>query len=331
MIGISSEKDGDVFLLGHHDPQLPDYDADQLTISLRSAFRVGPRYQEPPGVSIDPREGAEDPWRMQKVRSFGMEDSEMLARSLFVDYELKKASLGLVVLGPGVPSLVQGAAAAAACADKRPERAIESAYRFWFCPRVPEGTRFVRDGDAVWIQRPVGAHVLTDEEFLDQKAHRVGARAAEGASVRFVQAVTELVDGGKLPQYAALRGDFRLLEAGKLIALVGATDSTLGYFLHEHAVKPAKIPEFVGGLWREESSEITCANSITETPISNGVSYGSDADVRKSRLRVTGGVEARVPISDHDLHSMPRELSPVLAKVRAARTPADAVVWNVSV
>jgi len=330
LVGVSIENDGDVLLLGHREPSWPSVHIDDLVIALRSAFKAGPRYQEPIGCSIDPREGEADPWQMQKVSTFGMEDSRMAARHVAIDYELKKASLGLTVLKPGMPSLLDNSTRQVDCSSSQREGPTHSAHRFWFCPRVADAPRFVRDGEAIWIHKPVGAQVLTEEEFLDSKAHRVGARPAEGAAVAFARAASELLASGALPHYAALRGDFRLIEAAKLVAVLGASPAALGYFLSEHVVRKEKVPKYVGGLWREETLEITCANTVTETDIPGGKSYAGHADIRKNRQRVIGGVEGRVPIVAKDVRTGNQELSAVMQRVRSARPSADAAIWPVA-
>jgi len=331
VVGLSLEGDGDVLMLGHREPRWPSQHIDDVAIALRSAYRAGPQYQEPIGCSIDPREGADDPWRMQAATIFGMEPSEMAARHVAIDYELKKASLGLTVLKPGMPTLMDGSDRISDCAAATlPKGATETAHRFWFCPKVPDAPRFVRDGEAIWIRKPVGAQVLTEEEFLDSKAHRVGARRAEGSAVRIAQAVSALLASGELPQYAALRGDFRLIEAAKLAPLMGVRPAAVDYYLTEHAIRKAKVPAFVGGLWREETSEFTCSNQVEEMPIPGGTSYQSSADVRTRRVRVVGGVEARVPIEEADVRSGNNELSATMRRVREARPSADAAIWTVA-
>lgn len=185
-------------------------------------------------------------------------------------------------------------------------------------------------GRSVADAKPVGAQVLTEEEFLDSKAHRVGARRAEGSAVRIAQAVSALLASGELPQYAALRGDFRLIEAAKLAPLMGVRPAAVDYYLTEHAIRKAKVPAFVGGLWRGETSEFTCSNQVEEMPIPGGTSYQSSADVRTRRVRVVGGVEARVPIEEADVRSGNNELSATMRRVREARPSADAAIWTVA-
>ncbi len=331
LIGVSVEDDGDVLLLGHKETSWPDLHIDDLAIALRSAFRAGLEYNEPPGCSIDPREGTEDPWRMQKVRVFGMPFScAMAARLVAIDYELKKASLGLIVLKPGLPTLVEPVSdPISACADtKRTEREVQKAHRFWFCPLTADSSRFVQEERAIWIEKPIGAQVLTEEEFLDRNARRTGSKPAEGAALLFVRAVSSLLAEAALPQYAALRGDFRLIEAAKLVALLGTPAGALGYFLSEHVIRQEKVPAFVGGLWRDESGEITCENTITEKAMTGGTSYESHTALRKYRQRVRGGVEAQIRIASHDMRKSNGELGNVLRRVREAKPSKDAAVWT---
>lgn len=332
LLGVSVESDGEVLFLGHREPSWPSHHIDDMAVTLRSAFRAGPEYQEPIGCTIDPRAGEDDPWTMQAARTFGLEPSAMAARHIAIDYEMKKASLGLVVLKPGMPTLMYSQDTIADCAA-RPTQPKETttAHRFWFCPNVPDAPRFVRDGEAIWIRKPVHARVLTEQEFLDSKAHRVGAKAAEGSAVEFARAMTGLLESGELPQYAALRGDFRLIEAAKLLPLLGVEPALLRYYLSDHTLGKVNVPKFVGGLWREGSAEFTCENKVEEVPVSGGISYRSHADVRGRRWRVVGGVEARVPIVERDVRAGRNELSAIMRQVRKARPSADAAIWTVPV
>jgi len=333
IVGVSIEEGGDALLLGHREPSWPSLHIDDLAIALRSAYRTGPEYQEAPGCSIDPREGAEDPWQMQKVRVFGMPFTcPMALRHVTVDYELKKASIGLTVLKAGVPALFETASdPIAACADTgKAKDETQQAYRFWFCPLVAESPRFAHEGSAMWIEKPVGVQVLTEQEFLDARAHRTGSKPAEGAALRFSRAVSGLLAEGTLPQYASLRGDFRLLEAAKVMALLARPVIGMAYFLNEHMLRVEKVPEFVGGLRREESGEITCDNTVTEKAEPDGRSYHARESIRSYRHLVRGGVEASVLIAKQDVRATSGELGGVLDRVRQAKPSEDAAVWTVA-
>lgn len=332
LVGVSVESDGDVLFLGLREPSWPAQHIDDMAVTLRSAFHAGPAYQEPIGCTIDPRAGEDDPWTMQVAKTFGVEPSAMAARHIAIDYEMKKASLGLIALKPGMPSVMDGSDVIADCSSTAapPKGATETVHRFWFCPKVPGPPRFVRDGEAIWIQKPVGAQVLTEQEFLDAKANRVGGKPAAGSAVKFAQAMTGLLQSCDLPQYAALRADFRLIEAAKLVPLLGVDPASLQYYLSEHTVRKEKVPTYVGGLWRNESSEFTCENKVDEAPVSGGTSYRSHADVRRRQERVIGGVEARVPIERKDVREGANELSATMTRVREAKPSADAAIWTVS-
>ena len=333
IVGVSIEESGDALLLGHQEPSWPSLHIDDLAIAMRSAYRTGPEYQEAPGCSIDPREGAEDPWQMQKVRVFGMPFScPMALRHVTVDYELKKASLGLTVLKAGLPALFETVSdPVSVCADTgKSNDETKQVFRFWFCPLVAESPRFSQEGSAMWIEKPVGVQVLTEEEFLDQRAHRTGGKPAEGAPLRFARAVSGLLAEGTLPQYAALRGDFRLLEAAKVVALLAQPVIGLAYFLNEHVLRVEKVPKFVGGLRREESGEVTCDNTVSEKAERDGTSYEARERMRRYHHQVRGGVEASVPIAKRDVRAASGELGGVLDRVRKAKPSADAAVWTVA-
>lgn len=329
LVGVSAEPDGDILLMGH--PGARSLHIDDVAITLRSAYHAGPDYQEPIGCTIDPREGADDPWVIQVARTFGIEPSAMAARQVAIDYEMKRASLGLIVLKAGMPTVWSGGDGVSECAANAPRTmgATQTVHRFWFCPKVPEAPRFVRDGDAIWIQKPVGVQVLTEQEFLDSNAHRVGGKPAEGPAIKFAVAMSGLCGSSDLPQYVALRADFRLIEAAKLAPLLGLRPDSLGYYLNQHEVRKVNVPKYVGGLWREESTELTCENRVDEIPMAGGISYQSHADVRTRRRRVIGGVEARVSIADRDVRPGDKELSDMMTRVRQARPSADAATWTV--
>jgi hypothetical protein len=334
IVGVSVEESGDALLLGHKEPSWPSLHIDDLAVALRSAYQTGPEYGEAPGCSIDPREGAADPWSMQKVRVLGMPFScPMALRHVSVDYELKKASLGLTVLKPGLPALFQSMSdPIAACADTRKANdETQQVFRFWFCPLVASSPRFSREGSAMWIEKPVAVQVLTEEEFLDQRAHRTGSKPAEGPALRFAHAVSGLLAEAALPQYASLRGDFRLLEAAKVMALLAQPVAALAYFLNEHVLRVEKVPKFVGGLRREESGEITCDNTVSEKAEAGSVSYVARERTRSYRHQVRGGVEASVTIAKQDVRAAGGgELGGVLDRVRQAKPSADAAFWTVA-
>jgi hypothetical protein len=182
----------------------------------------------------------------------------------------------------------------------------------------------------MWIERPVGVQVLTEQEFLDQRAHRTGSKPAEGAALRFARAVSGLLAEGTLPQYAALRGDFRLIEAAKVMALLAQPVIGLAYFLNEHTLRAEKVPQYVGGLRREESGEVTCDNTVTERAEPGGMSYQAQENMRRYHRQVRGGVEASVSIATRDVRPGSGELADVLDSVRKAKPSDAAAVWAVA-
>jgi hypothetical protein len=175
----------------------------------------------------------------------------------------------------------------------------------------------------------VQVQVLTEEEFLDRNARRTGSKPAEGAALRFAQAVSDLTAAANLPQYATLRSDFRLLETARLLAVTGAREDTLEYFLHEHKVASSRTPVFLGGLWREESGELTSDNKIEETPIAGGRSFHSRTQLRRYRQRVAGGVDALVLIRKTDIEKSDNSIGSTLQPVRTARLSLEDVLWEV--
>lgn len=333
IVGAMLDDDGEPILLGHHNANLPDFHADDLAIALRSAFRVGPEYAQAPGCTIDPREGAADPWQIQDVKVLGMPaNSGMGARFVTADYDLKKASLGLIELKPGVPSLFDRSRfTPEACADaSRENQQRESVHRFWFCARYAEAPRYVRSGSTAWIRKPVGVQVLTEKEFLDRNAHRTGGTTADDDAAAYARAVAGLLAPGELRRYDRIRGDFCLIEAARLVAELGARKESLDYLLTRHQLRQTPIPSHAGGLWREENGEIACENAIQETATANGISARSQTRVQKFHQRVRGGVEARIEVKKGDFEENPGLVNSVAGEVKRARPSKKAAVWKIA-
>ena len=178
--GFMAEPDGEVVLLGEHEASLPPLHLDDLVVSLRHAYHASPAYEGTLGCTIDPWQGAKDPWQIQQVRVFGMPPSVLMAqRHVAIDYELKRISAGLVSLGHDVPSLYDlNRSPEPLCGDTaQPEQRTEMTHRFWFYPRYPEPPRFLVEGRTVLILKPVEVQLLTEQEFRDQTGQRTGAAA----------------------------------------------------------------------------------------------------------------------------------------------------------
>jgi hypothetical protein len=69
---MSVEEDGEVILFGDHDGRRPDPHVDDLAVAVRNSYLGERPYDDPPGCTIDPRAGAEDPRQIQEVKVFGM-------------------------------------------------------------------------------------------------------------------------------------------------------------------------------------------------------------------------------------------------------------------
>lgn len=329
--GISVETDGDVLLLGDRDPALPPIEVDDLTIALRSAYQANETYGDAPGCTIDPRQGAADPWQIQDAKILGMpRTAAMGARFLAADYELKKVSVGVLSLGGAQDLFKLSRTAAPFCDGAGDEGSKETVHRFWFCPSYPEPPRFLQDPGAVWIRRPARVQLLTEKEFLDKNARRTGGKAADPLAQRFASIITGMLEEAQIPQYARMRADFRTLEAGKLIRYLGAGREPLRYLLEERELAAVSTPAYVGGIWREESDEVVCDHPVTEERTASGVTLRSRANVRRERQRVTGGVEARLETPPGHFAPGNGQLATAFGRARSMRPSADAVSWSLA-
>jgi hypothetical protein len=329
--GVAVEPDGEVLLVGDRDASLPPVDVDDLALALRSAYRVEAVYHQPPGCTIDPKEGAGDPWQIQVARILGMpETAAMGARFLAADYELKKVSVGVLSLGgsPDLFSLSRSAKPPCAGTAAQPET-TNTVHRFWFCPSYGEPPRFLQDGSALWVRRPVAVQLLTEQEMLDRNARRVGGKEPEPLARQFAEGITAVLARADAPQYARMQGDFRTLEAGKLIRHLNASSDSLLYLLKEHRFASMSSPSYVGGIWREDQNEVVCDNPVTEERTVTGTILRSHAKLQRTRHRVIGGVEAAIEVSEQQAGPAGGQVTAMLERVRKARPAGDPVVWTV--
>ena len=331
--GVLIDGGNEVLLLGDRDLKLPLIELDDLAVALRNAYQAGPAYDRPPGCTIDPRVGAPDPWRIQEVKVLGMPGSApMGARFVSVDYELKKVSVGTLSLKDGLPSLHEMQKASSPLCSGGEDKVLnrETVHRFWFFPLYPERPRFFRSEGTVWIERPVGVQLLTEQEFLDRTGQRIGAAEADPLARRFAQKITELLATDEVPQYVRLRADFRVVEAAKLIRYLEAPGNQFQYILEEHPIGAAKVPRFVGGIWREEQGEVVCENRVTEEESGTLTRVRSNARVQRYRYLVRGGVGARVELSSTDF-ALPHSDGLIKLRRRALRSrpAAGALLWRI--
>jgi hypothetical protein len=330
--GFVVEPNGDVVLLGDRDSAVPRIHIDDLVVALRNAYEVGVAYHGVPGVSIDPDPEAKDPWRLQKVRVFGMPPSQMTARMVALDYQLKKVSGGLLRLA-NVPGLYElRRATHGLCDDERAaDRKAEVRLRFWFYPLSPERPRFREDRGIVLIVRPVGAQLLTEQQFFSRTGQQTRSAPAPPEAEEFVRLVTQrLLATNEVPRYAALRNDFRVIEVAKLLRFKAVAADHLRYFLQDHELQAVSVPAYVGGIRREERGEATCDATVTEQRMQASKVLHLNERVSRHHYSSRGGVEAKVQLSSEEFvpeHS--GRLAQLRARARASRPSADAVVWPI--
>lgn len=325
--GFLREPDGDVVLLGDRDALLPRIHLDDLAVALRNAYGV---YPGVPGVSIDPDPDAKDPWRLQKVRVIGMPPSAMAARMVAIDYELKKVSAGLLKVGR-VPSLWDLRETDALCAGTGHERATEMSTRFWFQPRIPPRPRFLADQDTVLILKPVEAQLLTERQFLDNKARVTGAAPSPPEVDRFARLVTEqLLATNDAEAYTHLRQDFRVIELATLLRTMNVPAEDLRYLIAEHSLRLVGIPRRVGGIRRDERTVATCDTVITERETAGSAVLQAVEETRRAVRGSRGGVLAQVQIEPKELEvERAGRLASLRERVRTSRPAGDAIAWAI--
>jgi hypothetical protein len=329
--GFLLEADGEIILLGEHDPALPMLHLDNVVVALRKAYQVSDAYQGVLGCTIDPWAGTEDPWRIQRVTVFGMPPTvHMAARHVLVDFELKKVSAGLLLLAQGVPSLHElDMATFSPCAGSG-TATIEAVHRFWFAARYPEVPRFLAQDGIVLITKPVGVQLLTEQEFLDRAGRRTDAAPASPVAERFARVITDLLASDQVEHYIQLRNDFRLIELAQLFRYQQVPATSLGYLLHDHKLTEAKTPSFVVGIRREEQGEIVCDGAISEQQAQRGTLVSSEEQVQRYHFLSRGGVEAKVEIvSTHFGDEPDGLLAGLRTRVLASRPSAQALSWPI--
>ena len=160
----------DVILFGRRHRGAPDLELNDLLVSLRSAYRVSDEYSTAPGCTIDPDPEAADPWRKQIARVLGMPaTASMGLRHLQIDYDMKRLAGGLsrVAGEHRVPSIFDGEPTKGVCDDSASSSQSGSTHRFWFYPLYSDRKpRYIREGNTVVIEHPVGVQLLTEQEFL---------------------------------------------------------------------------------------------------------------------------------------------------------------------
>lgn len=330
--GFMIEPSGEIILLGERDKSLPTIDLDDLVVALRSAYRVGPAYRDAPGCTIDPWEGAKDPWRIQEAKVLGMPPVKMAHRFVTLDYELKKVSAGLLSLGQTVPSLYEmNRSRRPLCGGSANSKMhLEMIHRFWFAPLYSPSPRFVQEEAAVLILKPVGVQLMTEQEFMTRKGQRTGSAPASPQAKRFSERMTKLLAENEIQRYSRLVQDFRVIEVGQLLRFKQVPAESLGYFLRKYPLSEVSIPKYVGGIRREEQGEVVCGAEITERRVRRGTQVRSVEKVQQYQFRSRGGVTARVSLVPKQFTE---EKSGVLAKlrrrVREARPSADTIIWPV--
>ena len=314
----------DVVLFGRQEDALPGIELDAFVVALRNAFGAGDAYRGDPGCTIDPIPG-DDPFRVQRVQVFGVpNDCVMAARHVSLDYELKRVGAGIQGAdGKILPSAFELENRNGPCVSGG-DRAVSMAHRYWFFPKTPERPRFERDRQTASILRPIGVQLLTEQEFLNRRGERSGATQADPAAQQFADAVTALLESDKVPRYAQMVHDFRVIEVARLMRFCGILQESISFLLWNHELKRVAVPTLVGGVQREEQGKTVCQATVTQT--ATAIQY--EASTSQYRYEYRGGVEAKVEVAEADVR--PGALDPLRRRVLDAKPSAEAVSWKIA-
>ena len=317
--------DGDVIVYGAKHPVSPPVETDALVVALRNAWSVGGDYEGVPGCTIDPREGAPDPWAIQDVTVFGMPAScSMARRAVALDYELKRIGAGLQA-EPIVPSSFEQWRRQASICGREGHHDQASVHRYWFYPSTPEAPRFRRDGDSVSIDKPIGVQLLSEKEFLDRTGTRQGAARSDPLAQRFADQVTAVLASESVPRYVQLLADFRWNELAKLMKIVGIAEEALAFFLWEYPLEEYEVEPIVAGVFREESGKAMCGASTKR--VREG--FEIQRQVSSYRYEYRGGVEADVVLREDEFARDDGALVELRRRIVASRPAAGALSWTV--
>jgi hypothetical protein len=311
----------DVILLGSCLPQGPVMHIDDLMVALRSAWRTDSVYNQPPGCTIDPRMGDADPWAIHDVKVLGQPSCRMARRHVALDYELKRAGAGLVVLGAVRSSFDIQEHQKPLC-EYKGERATSVTSRYWFCTKYPvEKIRYAASPSGVTIEHPVGVQVQT-ERMMENGGPGAGA---DPEAERFAGEVSALIASGQRPDYCQIVNDFRLIELGVLLRYENVPTASLLYLLQEHEPEIVDIPRYVVGIRRTETSELVCSGGITIT----GQQIRASLPVTSRSLSYRGGVEALVEIAPLHFTRSSSDFARTVEKIVAARPSPDSLTWEI--
>jgi hypothetical protein len=334
--GFIVEAPHHVILFGEQVASLPAFDLDDVLVAFRSAYQAGPEYlHTAPGCTIDPRPGAADPWKIQIAQVLGMPaTAPMGTRHIAIDYDMKNLAAGLTRIAapsPAPTSVFDYARSRSALCDAgEAADSSSSVHRFWFCPLYPlEKPRYLQDERTVHIQHPVGVQLLTEQEFL-RDGTRVGAAPPEAAAVEFTKSMTQVLGANDVPEYVRLRGDFRLVELGKLLRFRDIPPAALSYLLTDCPMREVPAPKWVGGVRRQESGEAICHVQVSEEQTSTGSRTSTSESIRRYRREFRGGVEVSVAVTAADFGKAgDRRLGGLYEDVLRSRPSPESVTWAV--
>jgi hypothetical protein len=335
--GFVTLPSGELVLLGVRADGEPRLDVDDLAVALRNGFQVSRDYAGVLGCTIDPIYEHADPWRLQKVAVFATPSSRMAALFVDCDYAMKAAGAGVSPIADvtGVPARWQRLDPCRASVPDAAREPHEQQHRFWFTAKLPPAPRYVAAGTTTKITTPVAVQVLTERELRTPTGARTGSAPANAAAEDFAHDMTALLERarrGEAPdRWVRLVQAFRLIELAQLLRHRAVSPHVLQYLLHEHALAPQQIPEYVGGVGQDLSEQTVCATKIKIAPERDGRrKIQSSQDVRQRQLDYRGGVEAAVAVTPADVVAgEPSEFEAFTSHVAASRRPA-ALCWRVS-
>jgi len=257
---------------------------DDFVVALRCATFSN----EPPGVTIDPRVTAADPYKIQDVRFFGPVENTYFGYTLFdADYLLKKIAANVVT--PEITDfytyrdlIIQSAKEEMkTCSGKVEPK--ESLNRFWF---YPSNILFAKsDNGDVGIVKQCEISLLTEKQFLDKSEKKLVSLSGERDELaeKFAYLFTNRYNDfcNNYFVYRRLHALFKLYALAKFM-VEERVPVDIDYLLNEYKTKEFHCPKSVKGVnvsgelqheWQDKKYRYVCIHKY-------GISGGVSIDVK---------------------------------------------------
>jgi hypothetical protein len=111
---------------------------------------------------------------------------------------------------------------------------------------------------------------------------------------------------------------------------MGIPSLALTYLLEGCELPAEPVPNYAGGIWREEQGEVVCENAIEESETPTGRLIKSNARSQRYHSRIRGGVEARIELSSEQFGQGSGDLGLLRQRVMNSRPSPTTLVWEIT-